>query len=396
MYTGINASDIKERNRGLLLRLLCCERVDSRIEMAKRSGLSKMAVTNITAQLMQDGWLEETHLTETNRVGRNPMGLALSAGSPRVLGLYLSRKQVTAVLADACCTILHRETAGLKEGETRESLLEKCKKVLGCVGEKSRGIPLLGIGVAAIGPLDCENGMLLNPRNFFGLSQVPLKEALEKEWGLPVIFNNDMNAAALAEALFSPDRRREFLYLGISDGVGAGIISDGRLFQNNGGFVGEIGHLGVDENGPLCSCGNHGCMERYVSMPVILKQAEAALQMQEGTLAPEQLQQVLLSPACGAVFRQLEYHLSYALTSAVNLLNPEMVLLGHEGVFLPDSLLSNVEKQINRRILASGYREIKVQKSSFGREAPLVGSVCCVLDKVFSGALYGVGSHNNR
>ena len=117
MYTGINASDIKERNRGLLLRLLCCEGVDSRIEMAKRSGLSKMAVTNITAQLIQDGWLEETHLTETNRVGRNPMGLALSASSPRVLGLYLSRKQVTAVLADACCTILHRETAVLEEGE---------------------------------------------------------------------------------------------------------------------------------------------------------------------------------------------------------------------------------------------------------------------------------------
>lgn len=391
MYTGINASDIKERNRGLLLRLLCCEGVDSRIEMAKRSGLSKMAVTNITAQLIQDGWLEETHLTETNRVGRNPMGLALSASSPRVLGLYLSRKQVTAVLADACCTILHRETAVLEEGETRETLLEKCLGVLCRVRRKSPQTPLLGIGVAAIGPLDCENGVLLNPRNFFGISQVPLKEALEKEWGLPVIFNNDMNAAALAEALFSPDRRREFLYLGISDGVGAGIISDGRLFQNNGGFVGEIGHLGVDENGPLCSCGNHGCLELYVSMPVILAQVAAALQVQEGTVAPEQLQQVLLLPACGSIFRQLEYHLSYALTSAVNLLNPEMVLLGHEGVFLPDSLLYNIEKQINRKILASGHREIKVQKSSFGREAPIVGSVCCVLDKVFAGNLYCVG-----
>ena len=130
MYTGINASDIKERNRGLLLRLLCCEGVDSRIEMSRQSGLSKMAVTNITAQLIQDGWLEETHLTETNRVGRNPMSLALSSRSPRVLGLYISRKQITAVLADAGCTILYRESEPLKEGETQETLLEKCLSAL--------------------------------------------------------------------------------------------------------------------------------------------------------------------------------------------------------------------------------------------------------------------------
>ena len=392
MYTGINASDIKERNRGLLLRLLCCEGVDSRIEMSRQSGLSKMAVTNITAQLIQDGWLEETHLTETNRVGRNPMSLALSSRSPRVLGLYISRKQITAVLADAGCTILYRESEPLKEGETQETLLEKCLSALRLVRKASPDTPLLGIGVAAIGPLDCDRGVLLNPRNFFVISQVPLKEVLEKEWNLPVIFNNDMNAAALAEALFSPKRSREFLYLGISDGVGAGIISDGRLFQNSGGFVGEIGHFAINENGPLCSCGNRGCLELYVSMPVILEQVAAALQLEKDKIAPEQLQQTLLSPACASINRELESHLSYALTSAVNLLDPERVLFGHEGVFLPDSLLQNIEKQINKKILASGYRKIRVQKSSFGREAPLVGSVCYVLDKVFSGNLYCTGN----
>lgn len=387
MYTGINSTDVKERNRGLLLRLLCCEGAASRIEMSRKSGLSKMAITNIISQLIADGWIRETHLTETSRAGRNPMGLALSEEAPCVLGVYISREGATAVLADACCTLLSRNAVAFHE-ESKETFWEKIHGVVLAAYQHAGKRVVLGIGIAAIGPLDCEKGILLNPRNFYGISNMPIGSMLSEAFGLPVVLNNDMNAAALAEALFSPQHTREFLYVGISHGVGAGIISDGRLYQNTGGLAGEIGHVGVDENGPLCSCGRHGCLELYVSMPAIRQQAAEIMKMDLQELTPARLSRVLLMPACMPVIRQVERHLEYVLTGAVNLLNPEAIIIGHEGVYLPDVLLARLEQGLNRGILASGYRHIAVRRAAFGKDAPLAGSVCCVLEKVFCGHLY--------
>ena len=195
-----------------------------------------------------------------------------------------------------------------------------------------------------------------------------------------------MNAAALAERLYGVGRRLDhFLYIGLSDGVGAGIISGGRLYRDHNGFVGEIGHSSICFDGPLCGCGNRGCLELYVSIPVICERLRASGAQSP---APEDFEELAAQPAFAAIFRDAAEKLSVAMVNMANLLDPQGIVIGHEGAFLPAFCLRQMESAVNQRILAAGFQHLSVKRSTFGGDAPLLGSACCVFQELFRGGLF--------
>lgn len=213
--------------------------------------------------------------------------------------------------------------------------------------------------------------MLLRPAAFFGITDFPVAALLAERYVLPVRVLNDMNAAALAEKLFGAGRELDnFLYVGISNGIGAGIISGGRLYRDTSGYAGEIGHMCINFDGPVCTCGSRGCLETYANMPVLLARLRQAVGKPVSTADFAALEG---DPACAAVFRDTADKLAAALVNAANLFDPQCIFLGHEAVFLPQSCLARIAVLLERRTLAAGYQKIPLRLSAFGEKAPLLG-----------------------
>lgn len=376
--TGMNNQNLKYQNRGLLLRLLCTHDGVSRIQLAQRTGLTKMTVSNIIAGLMEQDYVVERAPERNAGVGRNPIILDISPGAPKVLGVQLGREGVTAVLFDLKLRILKKEEEPFAQ-ENTDSILQKLFRAVDRIRIQESNI--LGCGVSVVGSLDVGSGVVLNPPNFFGVSNLPLRRLLSNHMGLPVELNNDMNCAALGEKLFGAGREfHNFLYVGLSTGIGSGIIENDGLYQNSSGFAGELGHTSIDCNGPECGCGNRGCLEEYVGMPVIEARLREATG-QAGDFASFCAQTE--DPHVDVVLSDVIEKITRALVNAVNLLNPQAILVGHNGTHLPARYLEQMERELNRRKFSQDYLKIRVKKSRFGMDSSLYGSGCLALRQLF-------------
>ena len=374
----MNNQNLKYQNRGLLLRLLCTHDGVSRIQLAQRTGLTKMTVSNIIAGLMEQDYVMERAPERNAGVGRNPIILDISPGAPKVLGVQLGREGVTAVLFDLKLRILKKEEEPFAQ-ENTDSILQKLFRAVDRIRIQESNI--LGGGVSVVGPLDVGSGVVLNPPNFFGVSNLPLRRLLSNHIGLPVELNNDMNCAALGEKLFGAGREfHNFLYVGLYTGIGSGIIENDGLYQNSSGFAGELGHTSIDCNGPECGCGNRGCLEEYVGMPVIEARLREATG-QAGDFASFCAQTE--DPRVDAVLSDVIEKITRALVNAVNLLNPQAILVGHNGTHLPARYLEQMERELNRRKFSQDYLKIRVKKSRFGMDSSLYGSGCLALRQLF-------------
>ena len=374
----MNNQNLKYQNRGLLLRLLCTHDGVSRIQLAQRTGLTKMTVSNIIAGLMEQDYVVERAPERNAGVGRNPIILDISPGAPKVLGVQLGREGVTAVLFDLKLRILKKEEEPFAQ-ENTDSILQKLFRAVDRIRIQESNI--LGCGVSVVGPLDVGSGVVLNPPNFFGVSNLPLRRLLSNHMGLPVELNNDMNCAALGEKLFGAGREfHNFLYVGLSTGIGSGIIENDGLYQNSSGFAGELGHTSIDCNGPECGCGNRGCLEEYVGMPVIEARLREATG-QAGDFASFCAQAEY--PHVDVVLSDIIEKITRALVNAVNLLNPQAILVGHNGTHLPARYLEQMERELNRRKFSQDYLKIRVKKSRFGMDSSLYGSGCLALRQLF-------------
>lgn len=387
---GYNSNHMKSRNRGIALQLIAGEKL-SRAELTKRMGLSKMAITKIVSELMEDGYVVEGSTEETAGAGRNPTLLEISPAAPVALGVYLSRNELSVMIGTLSLETLFRASLPL-ENESADTLTGKlfslCDKAIAfaaalpCAG-------ILGIGVSAIGPFDPEGGRLLHPTNFFGISDYPIGPLLRERYRMPVFCENDMNASAVCEKLYGVGQQTDhFIYFGITNGIGAGIISDGKLCRHSSISCGEIGHMSIRFDGPRCTCGNRGCLEVYANMPVILRKLQ---EMVGHPVSPEDLPALSEDPRCGEVFGETLDYLCVALVNAANILDPGCIVIGHEGAFLPDSFLTALGERVNGGILSSGYQSVEVVRSTFGDRAPDLGSVSLVFESLFSGMISSDG-----
>ncbi len=380
---GFNGADVKQRNRGLVLRQVAVNRQVSRASITKSIGLTKMTVSNIVSELIDQRFLTETEPAVAEGAGRNPVLLDIAPDAPKVAGIYLSRDSLSGIVTDLRLQVLYETSCPLKN-ETAESLEEKLAQLTAKLLAFGSG-NLLGLGVSAIGLLDRKQGLLLNPRNFFGIQNFPIVRLLTEQSGLPVRIHTDMKAAALAERLYGGYRRHNFIYLGITNGVGSGIISDGKLFRDGNDAAGEIGHLSVDPNGGVCSCGRRGCLELYAGMPRILERLESVCETHG--LTPQDLNRLSEDWRAHAVLEEIVEKLASALIDYINLLDTDAILIGHEGGYLPQKYLEMLKDEINLRICSTGYKQVEVRPASFGERAPLLGSACCILDPLFAGEL---------
>ncbi len=381
---GVNNGTLKSRNRGLVLRLLTTGECTSRIDVAKRTGLSKMAATNIIAGFIEDGILEERETIQVGGKGRNPIQLGLSPKAPKMIGVYIGRNECSAVLNDMHLTVLSKAGYALTR-DNQDHLYEMICRCIERILKKAADEKIWGICVSAAGAVDTENGTFRNLPEITGAGSVPLKSLLEEKFQMPVVLENRYNGAAIAEKLYGNGRDAEnLLFCGICEEIGFGLALGGGM-RNLRGMLGGLGHMSIEMKGRQCKCGRRGCLQMYASIPMVrakyrkvsgeeLTFREICRNAEKGNaFAAETLDDMTERLACG-------------LTNAVNLFAPQKILIGFDGCILPSKYITRLEKSVNERSLTEDF--ISVQKPSFGRNAGIRGCTSMLLMNVFNGEMF--------
>jgi glucokinase len=262
-------------------------------------------------------------------------------------------------------------------------------------GGRSAARRLLRVGVGFGGPVDAERGLVLRSHHVRGWDRFPLKQELERRLGVPVVLDNDANAAALGEALFGAGRgERHVLYVNIGTGIGGGLVLNGALFQGAHGLAGEIGHVTVDPDGPPCDCGKQGCLEAVASGRSVARRAREAAARDPAraarlvALAGGEVQAIdsphVFAAAregdglAQALVRQTGDYVGLALAGAANLLDPSIVIIGG-GLAETGDLLFDPVRDAFRRHLLPALPAAPVVPAALGYDAGVIGALALAL-----------------
>lgn len=379
---GRNSQINKQHNRGLVLKLVATGQCRIRAELARQTALTKMAVTNIVSELIAQDLIIESDSDNYDQLRKNSIILQISPKAPKIIGILIFRDRCESVLCDLHLNIIRRERINIEQ-ITGELLVQTIFSLIDALISIEPNI--LGIGVASIGPIDRSSGMILEPRYFYNIRNIKIVELLKERYKVPIYLDHDNQCGALAEMLYGYGKDyNDFILLGISRGIGSGIVLDGKLQFNHQGLAPELGHVSIDYKGLECVCGNKGCIEMYVATPVI----RDALRNSTGrTMNFREFCSIENDDRVDVVFRDVIHKLAAALTSSVNLLNPELILLGHDSVYFPDKYVKLLEEEINHLKFTSQDRLIKVKKAYFKEDSQLLGAVCNVIVQAFEGNL---------
>ncbi|MGP4013958.1 ROK family protein [Streptomyces sp. 4N124] len=263
---GANLLALRSHNTALVLDLLRAADADgiSRLELAERTGLTPQAVSKITARLRGEGLVAEAgRRASTGGKPRTVLRLVPEAG--HAVGVHLDRDELRAVLVDLKGSVVGERCTPLDLGAGAEAVLAEVEAVVAAVLGADSVPGLTGVGVALPGPLDHARGVLHRVTGFPEWDGFPLREALEGRLGVPVVVDKDTNAAALGLAVGGRGGPGEgggsFAYLHLGTGLGAGLVIGGSVHRGARTGAGEFGHQVVQLDGPLCTCGDRGCIE---------------------------------------------------------------------------------------------------------------------------------------
>ena len=264
---GSNIVQVKQHNRALIMNRIVQERAISRVDLSRSTGLSKGGISQIINELLQLGLITEKPSPMGNP-GRVPYLLELSTEQCFLVAVDLRRSDSTVSLVDLQGHVRTKKQYHLTLADTPLTILSRVCTLIRDVSEPARLKHIIGVGVVSPGPVNIEKGIVRNPHNFPGWSNVPIRDYIRENIGTHVVLENVANAFGVAEKYYGKGRKhRNFMTIVVDEGIGSAIIVDKKLFRGSSGYCGEFGHISIDREGPVCTCGNIGCVETYAALP---------------------------------------------------------------------------------------------------------------------------------
>lgn len=309
----------------------------------------------------------------------------------RAIGLDLGGTQVRAALVMGA-EVLARAAEPTDVRGGPEAVMGQMERLMERVLPRRDWPSLAGVGVSSPGPLDTTTGTVLNIPTLPGWDGLPLRDLLAKRTGLPVVLENDGKAAAQGEWRHGAGQGlRSLVYVTVSTGIGGGAIVDGRLLHGRRGMAGHVGHLPLDPEGPLCSCGARGCFEALASGSALGQRAQAlAAAEPQGRLAalagPEgaTAHHAVLAARDGdwaalALLGEEARLLGLGFTGLIHLYSPEAVIMGGGVSEAFDLLEGGIRAAIRARAMTA-FRDVPVLRAGLGGNAGLVGAAALAVD----------------
>jgi len=302
------------------------------------------------------------------------------------IGIDIGGTKIAGALVDAEGQIVLEERVPSPAGDP-EAMVDA---VVGLIERLSANHEVIGAGVAAAGFIDADQSTIIYAPNISWRNE-PFKAKLEAKLSIPVIIENDANAAGWAEYKYGAGRGyKHMIMLTIGTGVGGAVITDSRMLRGGFGIAGELGHIRVVPDGLLCGCGQHGCLESYASGSALLRAAKELaasgdpegarlreIEAEAGKLTGLEVYQAILEGDAGAlrILGELGSWLGQAIGSLVAVLDPEVVVIGGGVSAAGDLLLNPIREAYLAHLPARGYRpELKITAAEFVNDAGVVGA----------------------
>jgi glucokinase len=314
------------------------------------------------------------------------------AGEKVVIGVDVGGTKVAAGLVDESGRILSQARNPMVADQDAAAGLASVTGAIKALTESDQGrnTRFRGIGICSPGPLDPKTGVVINPPNLRCWQNFPLAAEVAKIYGVTVKVDNDANAAALAEARWGAGRGyNNIFYATIGTGIGSGIVVDGRIYHGRTGAAGEGGHISIDYRGPRCGCGKLGCIEALAAGPAIARRARAKLHDASGAkskileFASGDLEAVTSEmvgeanaqgdPLAREVLTETVDLLALWLGNIIDLLDPEVVILGGGVASMLDPFLDDLKGAIPHNCVNSRCREVPLLKAYYGKDSGIAG-----------------------
>ncbi|GAB2933047.1 MULTISPECIES: ROK family transcriptional regulator [unclassified Streptomyces] len=350
-------------------------------EIARSTGLSAATVSNIVRELKDGGTVE---VTPTSAGGRRARSVSLSGDAGIVIGVDFGHTHLRVAVGNLAHQVLAEESepldvdASSAEGFDRaEVLVKRLIEATGIGPDK-----VIGVGLGVPGPIDVESGTLGSTSILPGWTGINPSDELSGRLGVPVYVDNDANLGALGELVWGSGRGvKDLAYIKVASGVGAGLVIDGTIYRGPGGTAGEIGHITLDESGPVCRCGNRGCLETFTAARYVLP----LLQPSHGPgLTMERVVQLAREgdPGCRRVIGDVGRHIGSGVANLCNLLNPSRVVLGGSLAEAGELVLGPIRDSVSRYAIPSAARQLSVLPGALGGRAEVLGALALVLSEM--------------
>lgn len=383
---------LKEINRSRAFEILKNTRILSRPELAQQTGLSRATIALLMEDLLHAGVAKHVGLGGSTG-GRPPALLEFNPDAAYALGAAMRDHLWRITITNLDASVLHRLDVPILNHTPEaavNALQEGINSILGEV-DRRRVLPALGLGTPGL--VDIHTGVIKSAVDI-GWFEVPLQAMAEAQLGMKTFVANRSKVGALAEYWHrGKPNLHNLIYISLGTGVAAGIVHDGQLFIGANSTAGELGHVTILPDGPLCPCGNRGCLQQLISEPAIADRAHTRLRQGGDTLLwamvgsyPERVSAEMVFQAAEQgdvlaheIIQEIAGYLGIGIATLVQLFNPELIVLGgqigqNSQVLLP-FLLEEVRKRTIPHLLAAA----QIVTSTLGPDASAIGAAVLVL-----------------
>ncbi|MBI1802956.1 MAG: ROK family protein [Ignavibacteriae bacterium] len=314
------------------------------------------------------------------------------------VGVDMGATTIKSCVVDLNGKILDQLTVDTKASKGPEIVVQQIMVTVQELFTKHKPAECLGIGIGAPGVVNVNTGTVLYPPNFADWTEVALEQVIRKTFPLPVSIENDANCAALAEAKHGAGSDvKDFIFVIWGTGVGGGIILDREIYRGPFGGAGEIGHVSIDYNGPLCNCGNRGCIEAYIGQRYLSARTKEILESEahegvrskiqelvEGNLVRIEPTTISMAAQQGdrtaiEILEEAGDLLGCTLASVINVLDIRTVVVGGGISAAPKFVFDAIHKGVASRVLKPHRLAIRILRATLGNSAGMIGAASLVM-----------------
>jgi N-acetylglucosamine repressor len=379
----------KEHNRNLVLRTVIAQTGVSRAEIGRITGLTRATVSTIVADLMAEGLVREIGLGTSNG-GKPGIRLSLVDDARYLVGLDLGQSQFSGAILNLRGVPKKISTLPVnnRNGDLALALVfEVVDRLL-----QDRLEPLVGIGVGTPGLVNTRDGVVVNAVNL-DWRDLPLARLLQDRYGMPVRILNDSQAAAMGEYAYGGGHQEEgnLVVINAANGIGAGIIVGGHLFQGDGGAAGEIGHVVViREGGAPCRCGNRGCLETVASARAVVEHVQSKVRESADPVSPSLSGGVTLNsveqafkagdPSVRQIVLEAGHYMGMAISSLIGTLNVHKIVLSGDMTRFGEPWLDAIRETMSVTTLSRLAQQTRVEIGQVHGNPVIMGAAAHLLN----------------
>jgi N-acetylglucosamine repressor len=383
--TSINPKVGRNINKAIILNAIREQQPISRTQISQMTGLNKSTVSNIVSTLFKEELLQE-EVSKSDGVGRNPLELTIKRERNFVGAIYVDSEHTSIAIVDVDGTIINKTVIETETQNPRNFIL-RCLNSLEKI--HLRPYPLRGIGITIAGIVDSVHSRVVYSSNL-GWRDLDIG-AIVQEYNSgneDVTIENDAKASALAELTFGKYgvTSRNFIFLSIGRGIGAGIVFDNHILSGSSHAAGEYGHMTLIDGGEQCSCGNKGCWEMYASDRATINYFSHLSGSSNGKLTMDDLVALAIqgnSTAQSALRRSAEY-LGLGIANIIRTIDPQDIVIGGSVVNMWDTIYPVIMNTVNKRGFFGKQHTTLIHPTSLVDSPPLLGAAALSIRKIFT------------